>query len=175
MRNQLQLIIGIGGVSQSGKSTLAEKLATYFDSIKIRTAIINQDDYVYPKDQLPIKNGLTDWERPETIDWNRLQKAIIETKKGHQIIIIEGLFAFNDKKINELMTHFLYLEIVKETFLARKNQDTRWALPPEWYIDYIWDAHGKFAEIPGNVQRIDSNKNVTIESALSLLDLRLSD
>jgi nicotinamide/nicotinate riboside kinase len=169
MHDPLQLFIGIGGVSQSGKSTLAEKLTAHFNAKKIRSAVLNQDDFVFPKDQLPLINGLTDWERPETIDWSALENAVIESRKTNQVIIFEGLFAFNNKKINEQMTHFLYLEIVKETFLKRKNKDTRWATPPDWYVEYIWATHKTQATIPENANKIDSNNTLSMKDLISVL------
>ncbi|MCD8539075.1 MAG: hypothetical protein LRY55_04405 [Leadbetterella sp.] len=47
------MIIGIGGVSRSGKSTLARMLVNHFrDSGKTAIAL-NQDDFVFPTVQIP--------------------------------------------------------------------------------------------------------------------------
>jgi len=45
------MIIGIGGISNSGKSNLAGRLKSYFKDKKV--SVLCQDDYAFPKDKIP--------------------------------------------------------------------------------------------------------------------------
>ncbi|KAF5024961.1 hypothetical protein F66182_2912 [Fusarium sp. NRRL 66182] len=58
------LIAGISGCSSSGKTTLARLLRDIFP----HTFILHEDDFYRPEAELPMKNGLLDWDCPEAID-----------------------------------------------------------------------------------------------------------
>ena len=47
------MIIGIGGVSRAGKSTLAEKLKVHLEKAGKSVDIFCQDEYVKPKISIP--------------------------------------------------------------------------------------------------------------------------
>ena len=84
------MTIGIGGISRSGKSTLAalifqlftvdEGNPDFFGKGGQTANILAQDDYVFPNEQIPIiRNGNEieiDWEIPESIDFQRYKKAV---------------------------------------------------------------------------------------------------
>ena len=137
------MLIGIGGVSRAGKSTLAKLLAVEFTQTDKTVAIIHQDEHVVAESQLQLIRDKRDWEYPGSIDWPSLNQVIQERLKGHEIVILEGLFAFNNQSINKLFTHKLFVEISKRTFLKRKQVDVRWGGTPEpaWYMEHIWDSY----------------------------------
>ncbi|RSL70069.1 hypothetical protein CEP54_001977 [Fusarium duplospermum] len=58
------LIVAISGCSSSGKTTLARLLRDIFPN----TFILHEDDFYRPEAELPMKNGLLDWDCPESID-----------------------------------------------------------------------------------------------------------
>ena len=64
------MIIGIGGVSRSGKTWLAYKISELFQHKSI--LVINQDEYVFDVEDIPKVRGETEWECPESIDFNKL-------------------------------------------------------------------------------------------------------
>ena len=69
------MIIGIGGVSRSGKSTLAALIYRLYTEGGQTAIVLAQDDFVFPTEQIPkIRNGSEeeiDWEIPESIDFQR--------------------------------------------------------------------------------------------------------
>ena len=73
------MIIGIGGVSRAGKTTLAEWLRNQFPEKK--THIICQDDFVFPTDRIPRINNRINWEHPDSIDHEAFRKSIIAESK----------------------------------------------------------------------------------------------
>ena len=65
--NSRSYVIGIGGVSQSGKSSLAKKIKKGIVDRIVK--VISLDDHTVPVDKMPHVHGLPDWERPESYDF----------------------------------------------------------------------------------------------------------
>lgn len=140
-------LIAIGGVSRSGKSSLALKLSTAMPN----SIVLHQDDFVKSAAQIPQINGRTDWEHPDSIDWpvwiDSVRKALIT----YDYVITEGLFAFFDASINSQTHKAIYLSIDKSTFLERRRKETRWGYEPEWFIEHVWEAHWQWGLAPENL------------------------
>ncbi len=161
------MIVGIGGVSNSGKSNLAKKIKDHYHTQKI--TILCQDDFTYPVDQLPKINGHIDWETPETINFEEFKRAVLRAKSDADIVIAEGLFAFYDEQITELYDKKLFIEISYETFLARKKLDFRWGKEPDWYIDHIWNSYLKYGRpvhLTPDYIIIDGEKSVDVDQII---------
>lgn len=136
------MVIGIGGISTAGKSKLANRLKEYFSDKKV--SVLCQDNYAMPTSQIPKINGHTNWEIPESLDFDRFYKLILEEKKKNDIVVAEGLFVFYEKRLNELFDKKIFMAISKETFLERKSIDLRWGKEPEWYMEHIWNSHHEY-------------------------------
>ncbi|MEW6134802.1 MAG: hypothetical protein AB1583_03705 [Bacteroidota bacterium] len=131
-------IIGIGGCSRSGKTTLALRLKS---ALHIPTEIISLDDCVFPSDKIPLIRDHTNWEIPESIDFDLFNRMFKQSVVSSEIVIIEGLFVFSAKEIFKKLHLGIYLTLPRRRFLAEKKSDLRWGLEPMWYIRYIWRAH----------------------------------
>ncbi|WPH04160.1 Nicotinamide riboside kinase [Acrodontium crateriforme] len=66
------LILGISGVSSSGKTTLARILRDIFP----KTFILHEDDFYKTDNEIPVKNGVADWDCLEAIDLPALSHAL---------------------------------------------------------------------------------------------------
>lgn len=148
-------LIAIGGVSRSGKSSLALKLLAALPD----STVLHQDDFVKSEEQIPQINGRTDWEHPDSINWPIWKESIDKALSKHYYVIIEGLFAFYDASINIQIHKAIYLSIDKATFLERRRQETRWGNEPEWFIEHVWDAHWKYGLAPETLS-IVKNKSL---------------
>lgn len=162
-----KIVVGIGGCSNSGKSKLAAFLAEQNESLN--PIILCQDHYVLPENQLPLVRDHIDWERPETMNWQRLLRDVERAVNSeHSLIIVEGLFAFQNTKINTYYTRAFFVEIDKATFLERKKNDLRWGLEPSWYMDHVWQSYLRWgamemsAPVPVPIERVDGSSNGTI-------------
>lgn len=142
-------IVGISGVSGSGKSALATKLydhlsdptnANAYDNCHIKQVLlIQQDKYMYPrgsphhiwiKDRFFEVNG----EVLSAIDvegmWSDIEKAVsrISATKTNRdcnandmcILLLEGFLIFNDERINALCNVRLHLTLTREVCLERR-------------------------------------------------------
>ena len=133
------MIIGIGGVSRSGKSDLAQKLCGYLG--KEKCAVLDLDDFVLPQALLPEIKGRIDWESPETINWALVFQIIEENQKEY--LIIEGIFAFSNPYLVDKYDLKIIIRIPKELFIERRKKETRWGPEPRWYIEHVWETHEK--------------------------------
>ena len=166
------MIIGIGGVSTAGKSSLAFQLRKHFSG-QAKVKILCQDDFIRPESEIPrIKNHI-DWECPDSIDHDMYFQALQRERKVNDIVISEGLFAFNDERVGSLYDKRIFLMIDRETFWKRKLADLRWGKEPEWYIEHIWNNYLKFGKIASereNVLRLHSDDKTEIEKVLEYLE-----
>ena len=131
-------VIGIGGVSRSGKGTLCKKIRSWLPGKVIST--IHMDEYVYPENEIPKIRDETDWEIPESVNFTRLATSIAEKKNQYDIILVEGIMIFYDPKLVALFDRKIFVEIDYDTFMVRKRQDQRWKIP-EWYYEHIWTSY----------------------------------
>ena len=119
-------VIGITGGSGSGKTSFIKSLRQNFSPKDI--CIVSQDDYYRTKEfQKKDKNGIENFDRPDSIDKKAFTKDVLALIKGKKvtrqeytfnnknanpsllvfkparILIVEGLFIFHYKKIRKLL------------------------------------------------------------------------
>lgn len=134
------MIIGIGGVSQSGKSHLADQL-----SLRLKnTRVISLDDFAFPTEQLPKVKDRYDWEVPMAYDFDRLLKEIDLAIPQSDHVIAEGILIFYDPRINERFDKRIFLTINKPVFLARRKKETRWGNEPDWFLEHVWKCYEQY-------------------------------
>jgi len=56
------MVIGIGGVSNAGKTTLATRLAKQLEPHRVK--VLCQDDFAKTLAEIPLIRGHMDWETP---------------------------------------------------------------------------------------------------------------
>ncbi len=165
------MIIGIGGVSRSGKTTLANRLVPFFKG-KL-TGILHQDEYVMAGYSAPLINGIFDWEHPGSIDFNRLKHDLLWMKGHLDVVILEGLFAFSDPDLVSNYDKKIYIDLDYNTFYERKKLDSRWGKVPEWYLEHIWKSHIKFGLPSDDIDcfRLNGTSFDNLKSVLLYLDV----
>ena len=126
LKNSNVFIIGISGGSGSGKTSFIQDIKTHFTSEEI--CFLSQDDYYRPREeQKSDENGIKNFDLPESIDIdeyffdlvrltngieverneytynNNLKEPTVIRFKPAPIIIVEGLFVFNEPKLYDIM------------------------------------------------------------------------
>lgn len=165
------MIIGIGGVSLSGKSSLAKAIKAQYTRKEV--SILCQDDYIMPLNNIPLIEGKTDWENPASIDFDEFIASVMARDIESDIVIAEGLFAYHDHSLTKLYDKKIFLEIPQNLFFERKRQDTRWDIEPEWYIQHIWKSYLKFGTLPEDredILRFDGRTPVDIDFLMSYIN-----
>ncbi len=136
------IIIGICGASGSGKSTLAKAIR---ESLNCSSLIIGQDCYYRDHSELPFEERVhINYDEPEVFDYDELINDIISlgegkpvTRKGYDysnhmradseelleppdVLIFEGIHAFHDKRLCEMMSLKVYMHVDKDICLLRR-------------------------------------------------------
>jgi uridine kinase len=118
-------VIGIGGGSASGKSTIAEQLSKRLAPLSVE--VINQDRYFWDGARLPrhqTRDGSRDWadhNHPESFDTDRLQCDLSAAREGPaDVVILEGILVLWDPRIRELMDLKLFVEAEADERIVRR-------------------------------------------------------
>lgn len=137
------IIVGICGASGSGKSTLAKRIA---DSLACTCTIIGQDCYYRNFPELPFEKRIKlNYDEPEIFDFEEMFQDVEKllhgepiTTKGYdytnylradspdvliqppEVLILEGIHMFFDKRICDLMSLKVYLHVDVDVCLLRR-------------------------------------------------------
>ena len=139
------LIIGIGGGTGSGKTTVVRKIIESLPDNSV--AVIPQDSYYNDQSNLPLEvRKQTNFDHPDAIEWPLLAKQIEELRNGHSIeqptysyitctrleetvhvepkdvIIVEGIMALYDKRLRDLMDLKIFVDAGADERLLRVIQ-----------------------------------------------------
>lgn len=118
-------IIGISGATGSGKSTFSDNLKNYLSDYKVR--VIHMDEYYKEESQRPKVKGISDGK--EYIDDNHpmafdLEQCYMDIQKAmnidYDILIIEGIFAFWDKRIFDILDLKIFVDCDSDERLVRR-------------------------------------------------------
>jgi len=136
-------LLGISGCSGSGKSEIVRQLLQQVDSNLI--SIISQDNYYKKKETQSIdENGFHNFDLPNSIDKEQFYSDILKLFSGERvdyheytynnsskksskksihpnpIIIVEGLFIFYYKKINDLFNSRVFVDAQMKIMIERR-------------------------------------------------------
>lgn len=160
-------IIGIGGCSRSGKSSLARQIKEKL--LEKKVLLLDMDDFVFPESEIPKIKDRTDWECPESIDYQKLVQPIHASVRDFDTIVIEGILAFANDELLSLMDTTIQMEISKDTFLERRRLETRWGDEPEWFLEHVWESHIKHGQYPKADFIVSGEAKITQQSILEIL------
>lgn len=158
-------LIGISGGSASGKTHFLKQLSNQFKENEV--SVISQDDYYLPiHKQVKDKNGIENFDLPESIDFELFSEHLHALRSGKTIekvkytfnnpaispevkisfptpvILIEGLFIFHIKEIKNKLDFKIFLEAKDELKLERRiSRDISERAYTIEQIKYQWDNH----------------------------------
>lgn len=139
------LIIGIGGGTGSGKTTVVRKIVESLPDDSV--AVIPQDSYYKDQSHLPLDvRKRTNFDHPDAFEWPLLASQINDLRMGKSIqqptysyitctrltdtilvkpkdvIIVEGIMALYDKKLRDLMDLKIFVDAGDDERLLRVIQ-----------------------------------------------------
>jgi uridine kinase len=149
-------LIGIGGGSASGKSTLAAELGDRLPARRVH--VINQDRSFWPTAQLP-KHGSPDGSRewpdynhPDSVNWPDLRARVSAARADdYDVVIVEGTLVLHDAELREWMDLMLFVEAAADERIVRRirrNLAAGHSLDGicDYYLDSVRYRHDEFCE-----------------------------
>jgi len=157
------VVIGIGGASTAGKTSLSKALTDFFSKSDERgSQMIGQDKFFKEKkpsitfDNIHFNN----WEVPEAINFENFIKAIQNKREEMAIqispetlnsyrrpfLFVEGFLIFAKDEVEKLFDQKIFVSIPRETCYQRRlDLNSKWTQPEpnfEPYFKYIvWPSY----------------------------------
>lgn len=145
---QQPFLIGLTGVSGSGKTTFLNRLKETFGAEAL--CVVSQDNYYKPKEEQIIDNqGVVNFDLPTSIDRQAFYHDVLRLLNGHvvqreeytfnnaerapkmltfepkPIVLIEGIFIYYYQEIKDLLDLKLFLNVKATTALTRRIKRDR--------------------------------------------------
>jgi uridine kinase len=169
------ILIGIGGGTGSGKTSLAKNILKKFGTREV--VVIEQDNYYQDLSHIPLpEREKHNFDHPNAIDFKLLKNHLSKLLKGqsvnipiynfethtrfkdsriiepHNAIVLEGILVLTDPELREMMDIKIYIEtddVIR--FIRRLTRDIeeRGRTPKEvirQYLDTVKPMHEQFVE-----------------------------
>lgn len=197
------LIIGIGGGTGSGKTTVVRKIIESLPDDSV--AVIPQDSYYNDQSHLPLDvRKRTNFDHPDAFEWPLFAHQIQELKEGRaieqptysyitctrlsetihvepkEVIIIEGIMALYDKKLRDLMDLKIFVDAGSDERLLRviSRDIVERGHPLEMLVDkyrnILKPMHDEFIEPTKQFADIIIPNGGNNEKAIAMMQLYIS-
>ena len=197
------LIIGIGGGTGSGKTTVVRKIIESLPDDSV--AVIPQDSYYNDQSHLPLEvRKRTNFDHPDAFEWPLFAHQIKELKNGRaieqptysyitctrlsetihvepkEVIIIEGIMALYDKKLRDLMDLKIFVDAGSDERLLRviTRDIVERGHPLEMLVDkyrnILKPMHDEFIEPTKQFADIIIPNSGNNDKAISMMQLYIS-
>lgn len=192
-------IIGITGGSGSGKTSFIKQLRARYTHDQV--CIISQDDFYFPLEkQKKDTKGIVNFDLPNSIDQRKLftvlqdlikgkvvklkeytfntsnKKASMHIIKPAPVILVEGLFVFHNRALNDLLDLKIFIEAKENLKVIRriKRDQIERELPLErvlyQYEKHVLPAFEKFILPHKDEVDIVINNNAHFENGLKVVE-----
>lgn len=167
--------VGIGGGSAAGKTFLLNRLREHFGPDEL--ALISLDNYYLPVEQLQRDSkGNVNFDRPDALDWPRVRADLGRLLRGETIeideynfnnpgkperrltihsapaLVLEGLFAFHDSEVVDILDLRVFIEAEEHRKLTRRlkrdTEERAYSINQivEQYTDHVLPMYRQFVE-----------------------------
>ncbi|CAL1615588.1 unnamed protein product [Knipowitschia caucasica] len=152
------IIVGIGGMTNGGKSTLAVRMHQHIPN----SCLISQDEYFKEDSVVPVdSNGFKQYDVLDALHmdqmmdhietWRRdplsfmTQKSLTPSESlSVFVLIVEGFLIFNHRPLNALFDKKYFLEIPYD--ICKKRRSSRVYIPPDppgYFDGHVWPMYLK--------------------------------
>jgi uridine kinase len=145
--HQGPIVIGIAGVTRSGKSTLASSLAKQLGVSE--NLIVHQDKSWKPPRDRPWSSRFNkpNMECPDSVDWGRLRgwvrERVEQAKSRHlKYVIVEGFLLFSDAEMRDMCHAKIFVTIPKREAFERRTR-TKFVRKDE-FDELIWPSFVRY-------------------------------
>ncbi|XP_055282878.1 nicotinamide riboside kinase 1 isoform X2 [Moschus berezovskii] len=157
-------VIGISGVTNGGKTTLAKNLQKHLPNC----SVLSQDDFFKPESEIETdENGFLQYDVLEALNMEEMMSAIScwmenpthslvstheESIEEIPILIIEGFLLFHYKPLDTIWNRSYFLTIPYEE--CKRRRSTRVYKPPDapgYFDGHVWPMYLKHKKEMENV------------------------
>lgn len=156
-----KVIVGIGGMTNGGKTTLSKSLQELLPN----SCVISQDNFFKDDSEVPaVIRGFKEYDTLDALHMDRMmgdigswQKDPVGFMTSHGcavkptasepsvfVLIVEGFLIFNHRPLNALFDKKYFLQIPYETCKERRSSRVYVPPDPPGYLDsYVWPMYLK--------------------------------
>ncbi|CAL1580392.1 unnamed protein product [Knipowitschia caucasica] len=173
----MKIIIGIGGVTNGGKTTLTNRLLKTLPNC----CVIHQDDFFKKPNQIEVgDDGFRQWDVITALDMEAMvstvkgwqenpvkfalshgvsvsSEAKMDPERGIHILIVEGFLIYNYEPLLEVYDKCFYISLPYEECKRRRSTRTYTVPDPQGLFDgHVWPMYLKHRkEMEDNCERIE--------------------
>ncbi|XP_075391693.1 nicotinamide riboside kinase 2 isoform X2 [Tenrec ecaudatus] len=156
----MKIIIGVGGMTNGGKTTLTNSLLKTLPNC----CVIHQDDFFKPQDQIAVgEDGFKQWDVLESLDMEAMLSTVQAwvrnpgkfarahgvpvqpTASDTHVLLLEGFLLYSYRPLVDLYSRRYFLTVPYEECKRRRStRNYQVPDPPGLFDGHVWPMYQKY-------------------------------